>query len=81
MPEGRAVSFPARLPGEKNPNAKLSSVEVQDIRRLYDVYGNMPRRAYGRLALHQIGLPFGVSHETVRQIGLRRTWSHLPEEP
>lgn len=81
------MSFPARLPGESNPNRKLTERWVRYIRRGYDRHvaghagGRSRSRSVGGVTLRELAEEVGVSHECVRQIGLRRTWKHLPEEP
>lgn len=80
------MSFPARLPGEANPNHKLDPSWVRWIRRQYDRHmrgkrGGWPERGRRHApTLRSIAEEPGVSYETVRQIGLRRTWKHVPEE-
>lgn len=78
------MSFPASLPGESNPNHKLIAVWVIWIRRRYDRYLKGKRcgqvRGRDRVTLRQIADCVGVSHETIRLVGLRRAWKHIPEE-
>ena len=80
------MSFPASLPGESNPNHKLDECWVRWIRRLSDQHvagrqGGHRDRRFRVETLRELAAVPGVSHETVRQVGLRRTWKHIPEEP
>ena len=65
--KGRTV-IPSPKPGEKNPQAKLSSSEVNDIRWLYAA--NHPPRDLSQM--------FGVSKSTIRLIVRREIWRHIP---
>jgi hypothetical protein len=56
------------LPGERQPNAKLTDAQALEIiARLQDGEG---QRALSR--------EFGVSHTTVNEIALNKRWTHLP---
>lgn len=66
MSKGRYV-LGAHYKGEQNGSAKLTSSQVLKIRELRKL-GN---------TLQAIGLQFGVSHQTVRFIVIRKTWTHI----
>lgn len=57
----------SRLPGESNPRAVLTAVDVAHIRRL---------RSSGA-SLSDIGDKFGVSISNVSAIALRKRWGHV----
>jgi len=54
--------------GERQWNAKLSDVDIPEIRRLF-----------GEASFVAIGRRYGVSEATIRQIKHGRTWRHIPE--
>lgn len=56
------------LPGESNPNAKLTANEVREIRKLYK-----------KEKMHHLELAemFGVSRSSVRQIIQKKTWKNI----
>lgn len=56
--------------GERAPTAKLNRDQVRAIRMAYDA---------GQESTADIGTQFGVSQNTVSQIGLRNKWKWLPE--
>jgi len=53
--------------GTEHVQAKVKPDQVREIRRLFDEIHN----------LNQIGLKFGISRATVRDIVLRNTWKHV----
>jgi hypothetical protein len=53
--------------GTDHVQAKVTPDQVREIRRLFDECHN----------LNQVGLKFGISRATVRDIVLRRTWKHV----
>lgn len=58
-------------PGEYNPNAKLKSHEVVEIRRLY---------SSGEYSQQQIAARFGVNQPAIGRIVRRVAWASLPDE-
>jgi len=60
----------ASQPGESNPSAKLTSVDVLYIRRVYV----KDSREFGGPAL---GRRFGVSQVGIRNIVRRKSWQHV----
>lgn len=61
-------SPPSRLPGETNPNARLTAWQVGEIRRRY--------RA-GGVTLKTLGDEFGVSFGAISHIITGRTWTSV----
>jgi len=57
--------------GERNPQAKVTTEDVLQIRRLHDE---------GELTMAQVGRIFGITESTASKIGLRYTWKHVPED-
>jgi hypothetical protein len=57
--------------GEKNPLAKLNSQKVRDIRILYK----------SGLRLAQLSRDFKVTPQTIRDVCMRKTWTHIEDEP
>lgn len=55
--------------GERGGKAKLTESEVLQIRTLFDQ----------EWLLADIGRAFGVAYTTIRAIGRRTTWAHVPE--
>jgi hypothetical protein len=55
--------------GEGNGNNKLKVEEVYEIRRLYK-----------KMATKEIAAKFNIGLTSVRLVGDRKTWKHLPEE-
>ena len=62
---------PVHAMGEGHWSAKLTNSDVYAIRRLFDAR---------EFTCSETGERFGVSERAVRQIGIRDTWRHLPEE-
>ncbi len=54
--------------GELSSSAKLNDEKVKYIRKVYD-----PKE----FPLRSLASEFGVSHETIRLVVLRRTWRHV----
>lgn len=54
--------------GENNGSAKLTEIEVLEIRRLY---------ATGKYSQRQLGKIFGVSKTTIKEIVNRKKWKHI----
>lgn len=59
--------------GEGRPTAKLTEVDVLEIRRL------VKDRYYSHRELFLIGRRFGVSHQAVRAVVKRQSWAWLSE--
>ena len=68
--KGRTV-IPCPI-GESNNNAKLSSSDVLEIRKLY---------ATGTKTQQELGIMFKVSSPHISAIITRKRWSHLEEAP
>jgi hypothetical protein len=56
-------------PGEKHPMAKLTAVQVTEIRERY---------AAGGITLLTLGAEYGVTETNISMIIRRQTWKHLP---
>ena len=56
------------LLGEKNPAHRLTTLEVQQIRRLY---------SDGTYSYRQIAAMFAVSSSTIYDIKVGKTWKHI----
>lgn len=59
-----------RLRGEAHPQAKLTNIQVLEIRKLYD----------DGFSHNVIARNFKISTWNVEEIGKRRTWQHLLEK-
>jgi hypothetical protein len=60
----------SRLPGEVNPQAKLTAEQVLELRRLHR----------GGMRATALALKFGIHRNNVYLIVQRKRWAHLPEE-
>lgn len=54
--------------GRKNKNAKLTEVQVKEIRHLFDT---------GQIGVNELGKRYGVSHVNISHIVWRRTWRYI----
>lgn len=59
-----------RLRGESHPRAKLTNIQVVEIRKLYDA----------GFSHKLIARNFKISTWNVEEIGKRKTWQHLLEK-
>lgn len=71
--KGRVATGDKRAPknharGEDYCNSKLTEDGVREIRRL---------ASEGSLSIRAIGRRYGVTHELIRNVVARRTWSHV----
>jgi len=64
-----SVTHPGLHRGEKNPSAKLTEVEVSQIRALVRGF---------RITKGDVGRLYGVTGQMVGAISRRRAWGHLP---
>jgi DNA-binding transcriptional regulator LsrR (DeoR family) len=56
------------LSGEKNPNSKLTEIEVQEIRKIYKS---------GAVTMIQLAEKFGMSRRSISAIVNKDRWKHL----
>src|SRR5437667_11588713 len=71
MAKGRSSAGKKRPPGvykgEGNGRAKLTDVQIKEIRQLLD----------NGLRMHQIAIWYGVKHQAISKIRLRQRWAHV----
>lgn len=65
-----------RRQGESHGNAKLNDDAIRLIRREYVPVGPGKRNPTSQVLANM----FGIGHDYVRQIALRRSWKHVPDE-
>jgi len=59
---------PSALPGERNPQSKLTEAQVRQIRELYKT---------GQYSSRELADMFGVTKSPIKQIIRRKTWRHV----